>query len=359
MRVVVTGATGNVGSRVVARLASDERVHQIVGVVRRVPDHGWPPKMRWVGCDIGAPSAIDALGEATRNADAVVHCAWQIHPVRDLDRIRRTNVDGSRRVFAAAAASAASTLVYLSSVGTYSPGPKDRQVGEDWAREGIPTSAYSRHKVEAERLLDAVEQTDDAPRCVRLRPGLIFQAAGSEIARYFLGPFVPLSALRRRLLPAIPVFDRLAFQAVHTDDVAAAVLSALFTPTAQGAYNLAARPVIDGDLLATTLGVRPVPTPLPVLRAAVEASYRARLHPTDAGWIDLAAAVPLMATGRAVAELGWRPAHTSTEALLEMLDGMAHGIGGPSPVLREPPGALGRAVRAARTVARGGAGARE
>jgi len=84
----------------------------------------------------------------------VVHLAWLIQPSRDLAMLEATNVEGSRRVFAAAAAVGAGTLVHASSIGAYSPGPKDDPVGEDHPTDGIPTSFYSRHKAAAERLLD-------------------------------------------------------------------------------------------------------------------------------------------------------------------------------------------------------------
>jgi UDP-glucose 4-epimerase len=358
MRVVVTGASGNVGSRVVPALLHSGKVDEIVGVVRRPPTEGWPSAVRWVGCDIGAEGADGVVQAAVEQADAVVHLAWQLQPSRDLDRMRRTNVDGSRRVFDAAAA-AGVPVVYASSVGAYSAGPKDRPVDESWPTGGIPTSAYSRHKSEVEGMLDEVERAVDL-RVVRMRPALIFQAAaGSEIARYFLGPFVPLSAIQRKLLPVLPVFDRLVFQAVHADDVAAAIAAAVLDSGIRGAFNLAADPVIDGEMLADLLDARPVRTPLTAIRGVADAAWRSRLQPTDPGWVDLAAGAPVMSTTRAREVLGWSPRMTSTDALLELIDGIRHGIGGPSPVLRPAASAVGRVAEAVRTVARGGPGGRQ
>lgn len=357
MRVVVTGASGNVGSRVVPALLASGKVDEIVGVVRRPPTEGWPSAVRWVGCDIGAEGADGVLRAAMDRADAVVHLAWQLQPSRDLDRMRRTNVDGSRRVFTAAAAAGA-PIVYASSVGAYSAGPKDRPVDESWPTEGIPTSAYSRHKSEVERLLDELERAG-AQRVVRMRPALIFQAmAGSEIARYFLGPFVPLSAIQSKLLPVLPVFDRMVFQAVHADDVAAAFATAVLDPDVRGAFNLAAEPVIDGALLAEVLDARPVRTPLTAIRGVADAAWRSRLQPMDPGWVDLAAGAPVMSTTRAREVLRWTPHTTSTDALLQLIDGIRHRIGGPSPVLRPAASGVGRVAEAVRTVARGGPGAR-
>jgi UDP-glucose 4-epimerase len=66
-------------------------------------------------------------------------------------------------------------MVYGSSVGAYSPGPKDRRVDESRPAEGTPTSFYARHKAEVERLLDRFQLERPEIRVVRLRPGLIFK----------------------------------------------------------------------------------------------------------------------------------------------------------------------------------------
>src|SRR5215213_1645832 len=132
MRVVVVGASGNVGTSLLRVLAETD----------------------WLEADI-----VDAdLVSIFRGADAVVHLAWLIQPGRDLEQLRRVNVDGSARVFDAVAAADVPALVYASSVGAYSPGPKDRRVDESWPTDGIRSSFYSRHKAEVERLLDVLDR---------------------------------------------------------------------------------------------------------------------------------------------------------------------------------------------------------
>jgi nucleoside-diphosphate-sugar epimerase len=358
-RVVVVGATGNVGSRVIEALRH-RSVEDIVGVARRVQSDAGPSSsnnVSWVSCDIAGRDAQRRLTEVFDNADAVVHLGWQIQPGRNLSQLERANVGGSRNVAAAVVAAGVPALVYASSVGAYSAGPKDRQVDESWPTDGTPTSTYARQKAAVERILDDVESQHPTLRIVRFRPGLIFQnRAASEIARYFLGPFLPLSALRRRLIPLVPAFPRLAFQAVHTEDVGRAFAAAVSDESISGAFNLAAEPVLDAAALGAALQARPVPVPFAALRAGADLAFRARLIPTDAGWLDMAAAVPLMSTERARAELGWSPRHSSTEALLELLDGMNSGAGAPTPPLRPAPGVLGRISEAARVAVLGGPG---
>ncbi|HEX3707827.1 MAG TPA: NAD-dependent epimerase/dehydratase family protein [Mycobacteriales bacterium] len=353
-RVVVVGASGNVGSRTVAHLR-EAGVEEIVGVARRTPDVS--RGVHWVSCDIGAPDAFNQLTRVFEGAEAVVHLAWQIQPGRSLEQLHRTNVVGSRHVADAVAAAGVPTLLYASSVGAYSAGPKDRAVDESWPTEGTSTSTYARHKAAVERALDRFERHAPDVRLVRFRPGLVFQReAASEIARYFLGPYIPLSAIRRRLIPMLPTFARLAFQAVHADDVGAAFARALADTSASGAYNLAADPVLDTAQLAEALRAKPIPVPFSVIRAAGDLAFRARLVPTDAGWLDMAAAVPLMSTHRARTELGWVPRHSSTEALLELIDGMQHQAGAPTPPLLAMPATARRVADAVRTAAHGGPG---
>src|SRR4051812_21808469 len=175
MRVVVVGATGNVGTSVLHALAGDTAIESIVGVARRMPAMSFPG-VEWVAADIRSSD----LEPIFTGADAVVHLAWAIQPSRDEAELRSVNVDGSARVFRAAGRAGVGALVYASSVGAYSPGPKDRAVDESWPTDGIETSFYSRHKAEVERLLDRFEAEFPSVRSVRLRPGLIFKREAAQ-----------------------------------------------------------------------------------------------------------------------------------------------------------------------------------
>jgi nucleoside-diphosphate-sugar epimerase len=327
MRIVVTGATGNVGTSVVDALARDERVEEIVGIARRLP--GWrPPRTRWVAADV----ARDDLRPIFEGVDAVIHLAWLIQPSRDAAELERVNVDGSRRVFEAAAESGANALVHASSVGVYSPGPKDRAVDESWPRDGVPSLFYSRHKAAAERALDELE---GRLRIVRLRPGLIFKReAGPEIRRLFAGPLLPARLLRRGLIPILPLPDRLVVQCVHGDDVGEAYRLAALSPRASGAYNIAADPVLYPDALARLFGAKRIRIPEAPVRALASATWRAHLQPAPPGWVDLGLEVPVMDTRRAREELGWTPRHDARAALEELLAGMREPAGLDTPPLR-------------------------
>jgi UDP-glucose 4-epimerase len=169
---------------------------------------------------------------------------------------------------------------------------------------------------------------------VRLRPALIFKRqAASGIRRLFAGPLLPSPLVRPELIPVLPLPVGLRVQAVHTDDVAAAYALAATDARARGAYNVAAEPVLDAATLSRALGARAVPVPVRAVRVAADLSWRARLQPTPAGWLDMGMAVPLLDAGRIRSELGWAPRKGADEALLELMEGMRRREGAETPPL--------------------------
>jgi UDP-glucose 4-epimerase len=320
MRVVVIGATGNAGTSLLESLAAESAVEEIVAVARRAPARTWS-RTTFARADI----AQDELVSVLRGAAAVVHLAWLIQPGRDESVTYHVNVTGSERVFKAAVDAGVPAVIYASSVGAYSPGPKDRAVDESWPTDGIESSFYSRHKVAVERMLDRLEREQPGLRIVRMRPALIFKSdAATEIRRLFAGPWLPRSLLRPGLIPVVPDAPRLHFQVVHSGDVADAYRRAVLSD-ARGAFNLAADPPIGAGELADILRARRVKISPRVLRAGAAATYALRLQPTEPGWLDMGLSVPLMDSSRAHAELGWQPRRDAISTMRELIDGIRAG----------------------------------
>ena len=318
MRIVVTGATGNLGTSVLPALAADPAVDSVLGLARRLPARSWP-KADFAAVDVAHPDA-DLVG-CLRGADAVIHLAWAIQPARDERFMWHTNVEGTAALLRAAVAAGVGAVVIASSVGAYSPGPKDRRVDESWPTHGVPTSAYSRQKAYVERMLDTFEAEHPDIRVARLRPGLLLKGgAASEGLRLFLGRFVPPTLIGRRLVPLFPNSRGLRFQVAHSLDAGEAFARAAVHP-ARGAFNVAAEPVLDGGALARIFDARSVPVPRLLLRTAAAATWKMHLQPTDPGWVDLVLAVPIMDTGRIRRELDWHPRYDAADAVAEILHG--------------------------------------
>ncbi|MFF4297333.1 NAD-dependent epimerase/dehydratase family protein [Streptomyces vinaceus] len=325
-RVVVVGATGNVGTSVMDALAADSATGSVMGLARRTPR--WrPPKTTWHSVDI-EPGGPD-LTPYFAGAAAVVHLAWRFQPTHHPAETWRTNVLGSIRVFEAAAKAGVPALVYASSVGAYSPGPEDnrRTVNESWPTHGWPQASYTREKAYVERVLDSYEQAHPAIRVVRMRPAFLFKrASASEQRRIFAGRLLPGRLVRPALIPVVPDLPGLRFQALHTDDAAAAYREAVRRPV-RGSFNLAAGPVLDAAALAVLFEARPLQVPIAPTRAALAAAWRMHLVPASPDLFDAVMRLPLLDCARARSELAWEPRYSALEAVGEFLDGLRQGSG--------------------------------
>ena len=329
VRVVVTGATGNVGTTVVRALTADGSDHEVIGIARR------PPRDRLLGATYHAADVgTDDLTPFMAGADAVIHLAWLFQPTHSPTVTWRANAVGTARVLLAAAEAGVSTVVHASSVAAYSPVSDDEPRTEPWPTHSLPTAGYGREKAYAERLLDTFAAEHPRIRTVRLRPGFIFQRdAATAQRRIFLGPFVPASIIgRRQLPPVLPLPKGLRFQALHADDMAEAYRLAV-TSDVSGAFNIAADPVLDIAALAGILEVRAVPVAPGFFRAALAAAWKVHLVPAEPALFDLVMGIPVLDTSRARTELGWQPRWSGDDAVREALAGFAHGAGGPTEAL--------------------------
>ncbi|MGH3763251.1 NAD-dependent epimerase/dehydratase family protein [Actinophytocola sp.] len=351
-RIVVTGASGNVGTSVVRELSTDPAVGSIIGIARRRPE--WScEKLTWEVADL-ADERTD-LGPLLGGADVVIHLAWMFQPARDPVTTWRTNVLGGIRLFDAVARAGVPSLVYASSVGAYSPGPKDRKVTEDWPTHGWPAASYPREKSYLERVLDTYERDHPEVRVVRMRPTFLFKReSASEQRRLFAGPLVRGGMVR--FVPVVPDVPGLRLQALHTDDAARAYRLAALGDI-RGPVNLATDPVLDAAMLAEILGARVVKLPAAALRGPLAAAWRLHATPASPDLFDAALRLPLLDATRAHTELGWQPDHDAAAAVSELLAGMRDGAGMATPPLtpdrrpvtrrkrRAGPGSLSRYFR--------------
>lgn len=333
MRVVVVGATGNVGSAFLDALADFPEVTSVLGVARRKPSHTGESARRsgveWVSADIRSGD----LTTLFRGADAVVHLAWLFQPThRPLDTWG-VNVAGTSRVLDAVAQAGVPTLAYASSVGAYSPRDDDVPVTEEWPTEGWAAASYMVEKSYVERLLDIFEGEHPECRVVRMRPAFSFQdTSASEQRRLFAGPFTPNPLLRPGRLPVLPYPRGLRLQVVHSADVGRAYALAI-VGNARGPFNLAADPVLDRETIGGLLRTRTVTLPAGFFRGACSLGWRLRLLPATPALFDGMMHLPIMDTTRAARELGWNPRFSAVDTLTRFLEAFADGTGGDTPPL--------------------------
>ncbi len=322
-RALVTGATGLVGSHVVERLRADGWI--VRALVRDAAAGQW---LESLGCGERATGVItdaDAVARAAAGCELIVHAAGVITPRGGWEDFRRTNLDGTHAVIAAAARAGA-RLLHLSSIAVYGPTaryrPGGRPTDESTPLTPLPDDAhYARSKRESEAVvLDA--HARGRIWAAAVRPCVIYGRRDRQ--------FTPrvARALRAGVAP-LPGGGGSIFSIVHAANVADAAVHVAGSDQAGGrAYNTANDPPVTVARFVRLAGaglgrtVRVVPIPLVVARLGVAvAGGAARLAGLGGLGNMLAGSVEWLtrdnpfSSERIRADLGWSPRVTPDEGV--------------------------------------------
>jgi UDP-glucose 4-epimerase len=262
MNILITGATGKVGSRLAKRLAQrGDRVRALVRDAARAGD------LRAAGIELAMGDLLDpgSLKGAVRGVDAVVHCAAFFRGATP-QQASAVNDGGTQQLAAAARDAAVRRFVFTSTGLVYGSN------GNRLAREDdpcAPTAAYPVSKLAAERFLLSFEGLD--ARVLRLpfvygdgdphiQEAIAFMRGFPPAQRMSLGHHVDVAQAVARLLDAPAPAHRI----YNVVDEEAPDLATLFASVGarppDGSTAEAARPfdaLLDGSRIRQDLGFRP------------------------------------------------------------------------------------------------------
>ncbi|MGH8592382.1 MAG: NAD-dependent epimerase/dehydratase family protein [Gammaproteobacteria bacterium] len=206
-RIVVTGATGFIGSALVRRLSAQGV--EVVGVTRQRAPAGDQAVRSWL--------TVEAIGPHTQwagrleNVDVVVHLAAIAHLAPEhsseaLAHYREVNVYGTERLARCAAASGVKRFIFLSTVKIHGEetgrGPAGQWQSFKENDQANPQDAYAISKWEAEQTLEKT-RAETGMDTVILRPPLVYgPGVGANFLRLlklvYRGMPTPLRAVRNR-----------------------------------------------------------------------------------------------------------------------------------------------------------------
>ncbi|KPF42641.1 hypothetical protein IP87_12475 [beta proteobacterium AAP121] len=307
MRILVTGASGFVGSGFMRLIAQCPEI-QGVAAFRRLPRIA-PAGYDMVQLDFdgSAPHAESALA----GIDTIVHLAARVHVMRDteadpLAAFRRVNTQGTLALAEAALRAGVKRLVYVSSIKVNGEGtaPGRRYLAND---APDPHDPYGQSKAEAEGLLWQVAERS-ALQVVVVRPPLVYGPGVKANFRSMMG------WLHRGIpLPLGAIDNRRSL--VSQDNLCSLLLACAQHPDAPGHTFLAS----DGEDVSTTellrrLGLalgrpaRLLPVPPGVLRLALGALGKSSIAHRLLGSLQVDSS-----SARTV--LGWQPPLTLDQGL--------------------------------------------
>jgi nucleoside-diphosphate-sugar epimerase len=223
-QVLITGATGAVGPRVVAALHdAGYRIRTLS--IDSPPDGVWPDGIEARIGDITDPATVQL---AVQDMDGVIHLAALLHivnpPPELQEKYERINVGGTATIVEAARQLGVKRLVFFSTIAVYGAS-SGGVLTEDSPLH--PDSFYAQTKVEAEQIVLAAKREDGTPLGTVLRLGAVY---GSRIKGNYQRLLLALA--RSRFLPIGRGENRRTL--VHDKDVAGAALLVLEHPDAAG-----------------------------------------------------------------------------------------------------------------------------
>lgn len=321
MMILVTGATGFVGSQLCRRLTTDG--HTVRVFHRPTSDLSVLQGLE-VEYAVGDVTEIDTLRKAMQGVDCIYHAAGQVSYWKDSSRMYEITVGGTKNVLQAARENGAGRVVFTSSVAAMGvpeelPGRNDAApigIDENHTWNYIPRFwTYGHAKYLAElAIAEAVAGGQDVvivnPASI-MGPGDVHMVSGDLI--------VQLAKFKRGL----PFFLRGGMNVVHIDDVVSGHIAAMESGKAGERYILGGENASLRNLqemIARLLGQNPPKYPLPggLLRSLAGVADR------TAGLLNLPVSGELMRfagryfyydTGKAEKELGFCAERSTAEAL--------------------------------------------
>lgn len=319
-RVLVTGAPGFIGRRVVARFLARGRAVASISLPgeRALPE--WQGRVAMHHGDLAEPGALDVLSGPF---DTIVHLAAPVGLAGEYERQWRAIVDGTTRV-AEVAARWHSRLVVVSSIAVYGSRIQAESCNENTGH-GPWQGAYGRAKQGQETVALQLAAAHDLPLTI-IRPANVYGLGGA-------------SAWGDRLLESIRITGggvigdaaRNLAGLVYVENLADAIVLAATHPAAIGrTYNVCDENGVTWrrfmDDMAVLAGRPPPPAYElePLLQLARQNEDPAALVPPRDPSLPFLEALNLVGfdnrfdSSRIRGELGWSPRYSYEQALSQM-----------------------------------------
>ena len=308
--VAVTGAAGFLGSNLIGSLEEDARVARIVAIdTTPTPTAG--AKTRSYEVDLTEPTAEASLAEilAAEGVDAVAHLAFLPSPTHATAWAHELESVGTMHVAVAARHAQVRKLVLWSLTWLYGAHPSN------------PNFLTERHPLRASTsepfFADKIEAEEQAQRLAHRAPGTVVTVLRTAP---ILGPTVHnffTQYLARKLVPTMMGFDPLV-QFIHEVDAIAALHLAVLRD-APGTFNIVGDGVLALSTVIKLAGRVALPVPHPIAETISAAGWVAQLAAAPPTFLKYLRFVCVADGKMARDKLGFTPAYTSREALLDFV----------------------------------------
>ncbi len=246
MRILVTGAAGYIGSKLIEALSQKQWVEAIIGTDIKEPVRKYPKyifeirDVRW---------AMDDIFE-THRIDTVVHTAYVLPPIHNTRLMEDINKNGTRNILNASAKAGVRQILYTSSTTAYGFFPdNDQPLTEESPLRGNDDFTYAKNKKEIEIIMQDFMAQHPAITVTIVRPCFVVGPGFNN----------PMAEHLQKKWVVIPKNTR-PWQFVHEEDLVN-VMSLLLEKRIAGIFNVTADGVMTFHEMIKSLGNIPVPLP--------------------------------------------------------------------------------------------------
>ena len=253
LRVLVTGASGFVGSHIVETLLAKK--HQVTCIVRKTSDLSWISHLQ-VFFKYGDLSDEKFLEICVKDADIVVHCAGSVRAF-NREEYFKSNVENTKNLCNAVMKANPSLKKFIFISSQAAMGPSSSSEPKKLSEEETPVSDYGLSKVVAEEAVKEIF-TGRVPYTI-LRPSSVYGPRDKDI-------FIFFNLVNKHLRPV--TVEKRVLQLVYVKDVAEAVISCIDNKKSDNkTYYLAeATPYTwseVGQIISKSVGRTTMPLPVP------------------------------------------------------------------------------------------------
>ena len=219
MRVLVTGASGFLGSHIAEQLTSAG--HTVVALVRKSSRVDFLKGLKGVELAPGAVEDRASIAAALKGVDALIHSAGAVK-AKSPEEFHQINCGGTENMAHAAleAAPDLKRFVYISSLAAAGPSEDGKPIS---LSSRNPVTHYGRSKLAGEDFLDTLK---DKLRITTIRPPMIYGPRDPESFAFF-------QSVSRRFLPYVGSGDN-TLSVIYATDAASACIQALTADVPSG-----------------------------------------------------------------------------------------------------------------------------
>lgn len=308
--IALTGAASFLGRNLVGLLEEDPRVRSVIAIDVKPPATSGA-KTRLYEVDLTAPSSEERVAEvlAAEGVDTLVHLAFLSSPTHATAWAHELESVGTMHLLHAARQVSLRKIILWSQTILYGAHPTNPNfLTERHTLRADADEPFFADKIAAEREVLAFGSKSKGSVCTILRTApIVGPTVQNYVTRYFA----------QRAVMTLLGFDPL-WQFVHEVDAIAAFKLAI-DRDCPGVYNIVGDGVLPVSTIVRMAGRVGMPVFHPVAEALVGAAWAAQLAHVPPSFLSYLRYLCVADGEKAARVIGFRPAYTTREALLDYL----------------------------------------